>query len=117
MPATFVVTRKTLFGLLAAGLLNATALSASLVMAPPRPVHAHAAIDPSLGFANLVERVLTENIIQPYGPQAGYQLPLGTPRPAPPPRGSGAVGLHWVAKLPDDKVWLPLGSIARTSHL
>lgn len=60
MPANFVVTRNTLFSLLAAGLLSATALSASFVLSPPSTVHAQsqAAIDPSMGFADLVDRVM-----------------------------------------------------------
>ncbi len=60
MSATFAINRKTLFGLLAAGLLSATALSASFVVSPPAIVQAQAqiAIDPSLGFADLVDRVM-----------------------------------------------------------
>jgi serine protease Do len=53
-------TRKTILGLLAAGMLSATALTTSLVMSPPAIVHAEtqAAIDPSHGFADLVDRVM-----------------------------------------------------------
>jgi serine protease Do len=60
MSASFVITRKTLFGLLAAGLLSATALTTSLVVAPPVEVRAEgqAAIDPTKGFAELVDRVM-----------------------------------------------------------
>ena len=36
MSASFTLTRKTLFGLFAAGLLSATALTTSMVMAPPQ---------------------------------------------------------------------------------
>jgi serine protease Do len=60
MSASFTLTRKTLFGLFAAGLLSATALTTSLVVAPPHEVRAEsqAAIDPSKGFADLVDRVM-----------------------------------------------------------
>ncbi len=60
MSATLVFTRKTMMGLLAAGLLSATALTTSLVVAPPLAVRAEtqAAINPSLGFADLVDRVM-----------------------------------------------------------
>jgi serine protease Do len=60
MSATFEYSRKTIFGLLAAGLLGATALTTSVVIAPPLPVHAEtqAAINPSMGFADLVDRVM-----------------------------------------------------------
>jgi serine protease Do len=60
MSASFTLTRKTLFGLFAAGLLSATALTTSMVMAPPNQVHAQiqAAIDPTKGFADLVDRVM-----------------------------------------------------------
>jgi serine protease Do len=60
MSATFASTRKTLMGLLAAGLLGATALTTSLVVAPPSQVRAEqqAAIDPTKGFADLVDRVM-----------------------------------------------------------
>ena len=60
MSASFNLTRKTLFGLLAAGLLSATALTTSLIVAPPHEVRAEsqAAIDPTKGFADLVDRVM-----------------------------------------------------------
>ena len=60
MSASFTLTRKTLFGLFAAGLLSATALTTSLVIAPPHEVRAEsqAAIDPTKGFADLVDRVM-----------------------------------------------------------
>ena len=60
MSASFILTRKTIFGLLAAGLLSATALTTSLIVAPPSIVHAEtqAAIDPTKGFADLVDRVM-----------------------------------------------------------
>ena len=60
MSATFVITRKTLFGLLAAGLLSATALTTSMLVSPPMEVRAEsqAAIDPTKGFADLVDRVM-----------------------------------------------------------
>ncbi|HEX7110545.1 MAG TPA: Do family serine endopeptidase [Aestuariivirga sp.] len=60
MSASFTLTRKTLFGLLAAGLLSATALTTSLIVAPPLEVRAEsqAAIDPTKGFADLVDRVM-----------------------------------------------------------
>ena len=60
MSASFILTRKTLMGLLAAGLLSATALTTSLVVAPPVQVRAEAqaAIDPTKGFADLVDRVM-----------------------------------------------------------
>ncbi len=60
MSASFTLTRKTLFGLLAAGLLGATALTTSLIVAPPLEVRAEsqAAIDPTKGFADLVDRVM-----------------------------------------------------------
>ena len=59
MSASFTLTRKTLFGLFAAGLLSATALTTSMVMAP-HEVHAQiqATIDPTKGFADLVDRVM-----------------------------------------------------------
>ena len=60
MSASFIITRKTLMGLLAAGLLSATALTTSLVISPPVQVRAEsqAAIDPTKGFADLVDRVM-----------------------------------------------------------
>ena len=60
MSASFILTRKTLFGLFAAGLLSATALTTSLVVAPHAEVRAETqgAIDPSKGFADLVDRVM-----------------------------------------------------------
>lgn len=60
MSAYFTLTRKTVFGLLAAGLLSATALTTSMVVAPPHAVQAQiqAAIDPTKGFADLVDRVM-----------------------------------------------------------
>ena len=60
MSASFTLTRKTLFGLLAAGLLSATALTTSMIVAPPHEVHAQiqATIDPTKGFADLVDRVM-----------------------------------------------------------
>ena len=60
MSASFILTRKTLMGLLAAGLLSATALTTSLVVAPPVQVRAESqtAIDPAKGFADLVDRVM-----------------------------------------------------------
>jgi serine protease Do len=60
MSASFVLTRKTVFGLLAAGLLSATALTTSLIVSPPLEVRAEsqAAIDPTKGFADLVDRVM-----------------------------------------------------------
>jgi serine protease Do len=60
MTSTFNLTRKTILGLLAAGLLSATALTSSFVVSPPLQVHAEspAAINPSLGFADLVDRVM-----------------------------------------------------------
>ncbi len=60
MSASFTLTRKTLFGLFAAGLLSATALTTSMVVAPPNDVHAQiqATIDPTKGFADLVDRVM-----------------------------------------------------------
>jgi serine protease Do len=60
MLPSLVATRKTVFGLLAAGLLGATALTSSLVISPPLEVRAEsqAAIDPSRGFADLVDRVM-----------------------------------------------------------
>ncbi len=53
--------RKTVLGLLAAGLLGATVLTGSMTLLPPAPMaHAEAAqaIDPSAGFADLVDRVM-----------------------------------------------------------
>jgi len=49
MSASFTLTRKTVFGLLAAGLLSATALTTSMIVAPPLEVRAEsqAAIDPT----------------------------------------------------------------------
>ncbi|MEQ1521405.1 MAG: Do family serine endopeptidase [Aestuariivirga sp.] len=60
MSATFTLTRKTVFGLLAAGLLSATALTTSMIVAPPLEVRAESqvAIDPTKGFADLVDRVM-----------------------------------------------------------
>jgi serine protease Do len=60
MSASFTLTRKTLYGLLAAGFLSATALTTSLIIAPPHEVRAEsqAAIDPTKGFADLVDRVM-----------------------------------------------------------
>ena len=60
MTTMFKVTRKTIYGLLAAGLLSATALTSSLVVSPPVQVRAEApaAINPSFGFADLVDRVM-----------------------------------------------------------
>jgi serine protease Do len=60
MTTKFDVTRKTIYGLLAAGLLSATALTTSFVVSPPLQVQAEApaAINPSLGFADLVDRVM-----------------------------------------------------------
>jgi serine protease Do len=60
MSASFMLTRKTVFGLLAAGLLSATALTTSMVVAPPHQVRAESqiAIDPTKGFADLVDRVM-----------------------------------------------------------
>lgn len=60
MSASFIITRKTVMGLLAAGLLSATALTTSLVISPPVQVRAEsqAAIDPTKGFADLVDRVM-----------------------------------------------------------
>jgi serine protease Do len=57
-----VTTRKTgrLLSLFAAGLFAATALSATALVVPALPVHAEAqaTIDPSKGFADLVDRVM-----------------------------------------------------------
>lgn len=60
MSASFTMTRKTILGLLAAGLLTATALTTSMIVAPPHEVRAEsqAAIDPTKGFADLVDRVM-----------------------------------------------------------
>jgi serine protease Do len=60
MSASFALTRKTLYGLLAAGFISATALTTSLIIAPPHEVRAEsqAAIDPTKGFADLVDRVM-----------------------------------------------------------
>lgn len=60
MSPSFMMTRKTVFGLLAAGLLSATALTTSMVVAPPHQVRAESqgAIDPTKGFADLVDRVM-----------------------------------------------------------
>ena len=60
MSASFTLTRKTLYGLLAAGFLSATALTTSLIIAPPHEVRAESqgAIDPTKGFADLVDRVM-----------------------------------------------------------
>ena len=117
MSASFALTRKTVFGLLAAGLLSATALTTSMIVAPPHEVRAEsqAAIDPTKGFADLVDRVMPAvisvevkyaNAADSQGeaaprqqqfeeffnqfPQFRNQLPPGmdTPRP----RGGGAVG-------------------------
>ena len=57
-----VATRKTnrLLSLFAAGLFAATALSAVTLAVPTAPVYAEtqAAIDPSKGFADLVDKVM-----------------------------------------------------------
>ena len=55
-----VTVRTRIFGLVAAGLLSATALSAAVVVGPSTPVYAetHAAIDPSKGFADLADEVM-----------------------------------------------------------
>jgi serine protease Do len=60
MSSTFLTTRKTLMGLLAAGLLTATALTTSMVVSPPLEVRAEQQlpIDPTKGFADLVDRVM-----------------------------------------------------------
>ena len=69
MSSTFDITRKTILGVLAAGLLGATALTSSFLMSPAGLVHAEdatapgnavtaAPINPSLGFADLVDRVM-----------------------------------------------------------
>jgi serine protease Do len=60
MSAQFILTRKTVMALVAASLLGGTAMVASLGIAPPSPVRAEAmrAIDPSMGFSQLVERVM-----------------------------------------------------------
>lgn len=52
--------RKTVFGLLAAGLLGASALTTSFVLNPPVAVHAEVqqTINPMNGFADLVDRVM-----------------------------------------------------------
>ena len=52
--------RKTILGLLAAGLLGATVMTGSLTLLPPPAAHAEMtqAIDPSKGFADLVDRVM-----------------------------------------------------------
>ncbi|MGQ0486020.1 MAG: Do family serine endopeptidase [Hyphomicrobiales bacterium] len=57
-----IAPRKTsrMLGLFAAGLFAATALSAAMVVVPTAPVYAEAqaAIDPTRGFADLVDRVM-----------------------------------------------------------
>ncbi len=60
MSAKFVTSRKSLMGLLAAGMLSATALTTSMLVSPPMQVRAEsqAAIDPTKGFADLVDRVM-----------------------------------------------------------
>ncbi len=60
MSAEFTLTRKTMFGLLVAGLLTSSAIGTSLVIAPPTQVQAETmqAIDPTKGFSSLVERVM-----------------------------------------------------------
>ena len=60
MQRTLNFGRKTVFGLLAAGLLGATALTSSFVINPPVAVHAETqqVINPMNGFADLVDRVM-----------------------------------------------------------
>ena len=52
--------RKGLLGLVAAGLLGATALSTEFVLSPPPAVHAEqpSAVAPQAGFADLAEKVM-----------------------------------------------------------
>src|SRR4051794_26941862 len=52
--------RKGLLGLVAAGLLGATALSTDFMLSPPAAVHAEqpSAVAPQAGFADLAERVM-----------------------------------------------------------
>ena len=121
MSATVMLTRKTVFGLLAAGLLSATALTTSMIVAPPHQVHAQSqgAIDPTKGFADLVDRVMPAvisvevkyaNVADSEGeaaprqqqfdeflkqfPQFRNQLPPGMENPH--PRGGAAVGSGFV---------------------
>jgi serine protease Do len=60
MSAEFVITRKTVFGLVAAGLLGTTVMTSAALV--PTPVFAQAqtqiAIDPTRSFAPLVEKVM-----------------------------------------------------------
>jgi serine protease Do len=60
MSAKFIPTRKTVMGLVAAGLLSATAIVGSAFVAPVLEARAQTqgAIDPSMGFADLVDRVM-----------------------------------------------------------
>jgi serine protease Do len=60
MSAKFVPTRKTVMGLVAAGLLSATAIVGSAFVDPVLEARAQTqgAIDPSMGFADLVDRVM-----------------------------------------------------------
>jgi len=60
MPQMFAKTRPRVLSALAAGLLLATALTATSMVAPVATVHAEtqAAIDPTKGFADLVDRVM-----------------------------------------------------------
>ncbi len=61
MPKSSAAPKKTVLGLLAAGLLGATVMTGSMTLLPPAPL-AHAelaqAIDPSRGFADLVDQVM-----------------------------------------------------------
>ena len=60
MSAKFVITRKTVLGLVAAGLLGSTILTSAMLV--PTPVLAQTqtqvAMDPTRSFAPLVERVM-----------------------------------------------------------
>jgi serine protease Do len=121
MSASFKITRKTVFGLLAAGLLSATALTTSMVVAPPVEVRAESqvAIDPTKGFADLVDRVMPAvisvevkyaNVADSQGeaaprqqqfeeffkqfPQFRNQLPPGMENPH--PHGGSALGSGFV---------------------
>ncbi|NJM31436.1 MAG: hypothetical protein HC855_16345, partial [Rhizobiales bacterium] len=60
MSAKLIPTRKTVLGLVAAGLLSATAIAGSAFVDPVLEARAQTqgAIDPSLGFADLVDRVM-----------------------------------------------------------
>jgi serine protease Do len=60
MSAQFILTRKTVLSLVAAAMLSTTAVVTSFAVAPPLSVAAgtQAAIDPSRGFSELVDRVM-----------------------------------------------------------